>query len=283
MSAQKISASSYSNTAPLIWSFLYGANYGKYEVILDNAPARSAELLAQSRIDAAFVPVIAYQMIDDVRLIPDVCVGAKEKVRSVCLVTKGRDLKNVKSVSLDVSSKTSVALTKIIFREFLGFEPKWTNSKPNVEKMLEESDCALLIGDPALLVSSEFGVRSSKLEESKNDESQTTKYELRKFDLVELWREFTDFGFVFAMWMTHNEKCDIDFAKARDEGLIRIDEIIANYQENISLSHEDFRQYLTENISYSISSSMQKGLELYYDLAFKNKLIEKRKSIEFIK
>src|SRR5690349_13567529 len=99
MQLNRISASSYSNTAPLVWSFLYGSNRGKYELIMDNAPARSAELLANDRVNAALVPVIAYQLIDDVRLIPKVCVGAKEKVKSVCLVTKGEDLEQVKNVS----------------------------------------------------------------------------------------------------------------------------------------------------------------------------------------
>jgi len=72
MITPRISASSYSNTAPLVWSFLYGANHGKVEIILDNAPARSAELLAQDRVDAALVPVIASQLIDGVKVIPDV-------------------------------------------------------------------------------------------------------------------------------------------------------------------------------------------------------------------
>ncbi len=82
MPQPRISASSYSNTAPLIWSFLYGQNRGKYELILDNAPARSAELLAQKRVDAALVPVIEYQRIDNILLVPDVCVGARERVKS---------------------------------------------------------------------------------------------------------------------------------------------------------------------------------------------------------
>src|SRR5438034_9525741 len=100
MQVPRISASSYSNTAPLIWSFLYGQNHGKVEIILDTAPARSAALLAQDRVDAALVPVVAYQLIDNVRLIPDVCVGGRERVRSVCLVTKGERLEDVKTVSL---------------------------------------------------------------------------------------------------------------------------------------------------------------------------------------
>src|SRR5688500_19002725 len=126
----RISASSYSNTAPLIWSFLYGSNLGKVELVLDNAPARSAELLSQGRVDAALVPVIASQFIEGVKLIPNVCVGAKERVRSVCLVTRGADLADVRSVSLDKSSRTSIVLTKIIFREFLGFEPEWRDAEP---------------------------------------------------------------------------------------------------------------------------------------------------------
>jgi predicted solute-binding protein len=111
-----LAASSYSNTAPLVWSFLYGRKRGQAELILDNAPARSAELLANDRVDAALVPVIAYQTIEGLRIVPDVCVGTRERVRSVCLVTKGDDIERARSVALDSSSMTSVVLTKIIFR-----------------------------------------------------------------------------------------------------------------------------------------------------------------------
>jgi chorismate dehydratase len=273
MQQTRISASSYSNTAPLIWSFLYGTNRGKFELILDNAPARSAELLAQKRIDAALVPVIEYQRIDNILLVPNVCVGARERVRSVCLVTKDKDLKDVKTVALDVSSKTSVALTKIIFREFYGFEPIYKQAKPNLTEMLADSDCALLIGDPALQLSEPLAVVGGLT--------------FRVFDLAETWREFTSFGFVFAMWMANKDKAEtaatIDFAAARDEGLAHLDEIISNYASEITLPREDFKKYLSENISYSIDDSMQKGLSLYYDLAHKHGLIEKRKDLQYLK
>jgi len=265
MPTPRISASSYSNTAPLIWSFLYGSQRGKFELILDNAPARSAELLAQKRVDTALVPVIEYQRIDDLLLVPDVCVGAKERVKSVCLVTKGEELKNVKTVSLDASSRTSVALTKIVFREFFNFEPDYKIAEPDLPEMLKNSDCALLIGDPALTIDAS---------------------EYRKFDLAETWKSFTGCGFVFAMWMAQAEKAEtarkIDFAEARDEGLRHLDEIIANYETEILLSREDFNKYLTENISFSIGENMQKGLSLFFELAHKNYLIEKHKPLAFI-
>lgn len=265
MTTTRISASSYSNTAPLVWSFLYGKNHGKVELIMDTAPARSAELLAQDRVDAALVPVIAYQMIEGVRLVPGVCVGARERVRSVCLVTKGSDLADVKSVSLDTSSRTSVALTKIIFREFLGFEPEWRDSKPDIEAMLVESDAALLIGDPAL--------RLSALPEGSD---------YRTFDLAEQWKRYTGFGFVFAMWMTRRESVSIDFASARDEGIAHIDEIIANYETDIRLGRDEMRTYLFENISYSIDDSMTSGMKLYFSLAEKNGLIERSRGLDFL-
>lgn len=265
MPTPRISASNYSNSAPLLWSFIYGSNRGKYELILDNAPARSAELLAQNRIDAALVPVIEYQRIPNVKLIPNVCVGAKERVRSVCLVTKDKELEDVKTVALDVSSRTSVALSKIIFREFLANEPVYHSAKPNIEKMLAEADCAVMIGDPALMI----------------DESI-----YKKFDLAEVWKSYTGFGFVFAMWMANGEKIEIarkiDFEAARDEGLAHLDEIILNYKNHISLARKDFKRYLSENISYSIDDSMQNGLELYYKLAHKHHLTDDYKPLEFI-
>lgn len=260
MNVPRISASSYSNTAPLVWSFLYGQNHGKVEIILDTAPARSAELLAEKRVDAALVPVIGYQLIDGVRLVPDVCVGALEKVRSVCLVTDGRDLNQVRSVALDVSSRTSAYLTKILFREFVGLEPSYTDAEPDLGSMLERADCALLIGDPSLVI----------------DESR-----YQKFDLVETWKGYTGLGFVFAMWMTHNTASPIDFAAARDEGLSHIDEIIANYETEISLKQDELKRYLTQNISYRVEKKMQEGMELYFRLARQHGLIPDNKPLEF--
>lgn len=263
----RIAASSYSNTAPLIWSFLYGSARGTAELVLDNAPARSVELLAGGRVDAALTPVIAYQTVDDVRLVGGVCVGAKKSVRSVCLVTRGKALEDVRSVALDTSSRTSVCLTKIIFREFLGFEPEWREARPDVDAMLEASDCALLIGDPALRVAA----AAADAEDAA----------VRTFDLAELWHRFTGHGFVFAMWMTRHGRTPVDFAAARDEGLEHIDEIAVNYLSDINMSRDELKKYLTANISYKIDDSMRAGLGLYFELAFKNGLIERNREPVF--
>jgi chorismate dehydratase len=256
----RISASSYLNTAPLVWSFLYGQDHGKVEMILDNAPARSAELLSQRRVDAALVPVFAYQSMDDVYLVPDVCVGARDRVRSVCLATDGADLEDVRSVALDVSSRTSAAATKIIFNEFLGIEPEWRPAEPDIDRMLAGADCALLIGDPAL---------------------RLAKKGFRVFDIAELWNRYTGLGFVFAMWMTRQRNSPIDFARSRDDGLANVDKIVANYVDQVDLTRDEIHGYLTQNICYSVDEEMRKGMELYFKLALKHELISENKSLKF--
>jgi len=131
--------------------------------------------------------------------------------------------------------------------------------------MLAESDCALLIGDPALQLSMSFD-----------------RTDIRVFDLAELWKHHTGHGFVFAMWMTLGRTCPIDFAAARDEGLGHIDEIISNYRSELDIADEDMQRYLTGNISYEIDDSMQAGLKLFFDLAQKHRLIQKYKPLKFV-
>jgi chorismate dehydratase len=277
-----------------VWSFLYGAQHGNVEIILDNAPARSAELLTQDRVDAALVPVIMSQFIPDVRVIPNVCVGAKERVQSVALITRGAELSDVRSVALDVSSRTSVILTKIIFREFLGFEPEWREAAPDIDAMLHSADCALLIGDPALAIW-DLGSGISDFESvttdadrfarhAANSKSQIPdpKSQMRKYDLAHLWNHHTGLGFVFAMWMTRRDESPIDFAAARDEGVQHISEIASNYEPEIGLSRDQMIEYLSDSISYSVDDSMQAGMKLYFELAGKCRLIDSARPIRYL-
>src|SRR5215211_251953 len=118
--APRVAASSYLNTAPLIWSFARGRRRGEVELLTDTAPARCGEMLARGEVEAALVPVIEYQRMPGTLVVPGVCVGAREEVHSVVLVTRGARLEEVRSVALSSESRTSAALVEIVFREFLG-------------------------------------------------------------------------------------------------------------------------------------------------------------------
>jgi len=260
----RIAASSYLNTAPLIWSFLYGSRQGSVSLFTHEAPARCAEMLANGEVDSALVPVIEYQSIPEIAIVPDVCVGSRSAVRSVVIASKLNNLKKVKRVVLDDSSRTSVALVKIIFREFLGFEPEWETAPPDLTSMLRHADAALIIGDPAM---------------------QIPRDQFRVFDLATLWHDFTGFGFVFAMWMLRPQNAaafpPVDFAAARDEGLAHLNEIVAHQADQIALSPEEIKDYLTNNIAFQIDDGMKQGLELYFELARKHGLIESPKTLAF--
>ncbi len=261
----RIAASSYLNTAPLIWSFLHGSRLNAVRLFTHQAPARCAEMLASGEVHAALVPVIEYQRIPDIAIVPDVCVGSRSAVRSVVIASKLNNLKKVKRVALDDSSRTSVALVKIIFREFLGFEPDWEISRPDLRSMLEHNDAALVIGDPAMKI---------------------PRDQFRVFDLATLWHDFTGLGFVFAMWMVRADNAKavsaVDFAGARDEGLAHLDEIASGYEDRAALSSDEIKDYLTRNIAFQMDEEMKKGLELFFELARKHRLIEDARPLEFV-
>jgi chorismate dehydratase len=131
--------------------------------------------------------------------------------------------------------------------------------------MLEKNDAALIIGDPAMKIARD---------------------KLHVFDLATLWRVYTGLGFVFAMWMTRANEAQhiraIDFAGARDEGLAHLDDIAARYENQMGLSRDEIKDYLTRNIAFRMDEEMKKGLELYFELAGKHKLIENARPLNFM-
>jgi chorismate dehydratase len=181
----------------------------------------------------------------------------------VVLVSRLAELGEIRSVALDESSRTSATLVKVIFGEFLQREPKWTTHSPKLQEMLQQNDAALIIGDPGMVF---------------------PRTGLKVWDMARLWRNYTGLGFVFAMWMVRNEGTQqakqIDFAAACNEGLEMKDEIIAQYQELLGLSRESLREYLDENICFRLDDELQAGLELYFQLAHKHRLLTELKPLK---
>jgi chorismate dehydratase len=213
-------------------------------------------MLAENLVEVALVPAIEYQRMPNVAVVPGVCVGSREKVRSVNLVSKLDELKDIRKVALDESSRTSATLVKIIFREFLGFEPQWVSAAPDLNRMLDENDAALIIGDPGMTFSREG---------------------FKVFDMASLWRKHTGHGFIFALWMigaaASAEARAIDFVAVCREGVARTEEIIDFYQPLLGLARAELQSYLNENLSFFPDDELRIGLDLYYKLAYKHGLI----------
>ena len=231
----------------------------------DAVPARCADLLARDEADFGLVPVIEYQRIPGVKLVRGVCVGSRKHVRSVLLVSRLNNLKKIRTVALDESSRTSATLTKIIFKEFLRTEPGWTTSSPDLTSMLRESDAALMIGDPAMTF---------------------PRQGLNVWDLASLWQDFTGTGFVFAMWMARADlsptTLSLNFAAARDEGVEAIEQIVEEYEDRLHLPADDLRDYLTNNVTFNLDYDLQTGMHLYFEHAARHGLIERNRPLEFL-
>jgi chorismate dehydratase len=269
MTKPYIAASSYLNAAPLCYSFINGSQADRCSFLSDAAPARCAELLAEGRADAALIPVIEYQRIAGLKIAPGACVASRKSVRSVVLASRV-PIERVRSVTLDTSSRTSAALIQIILSRFYDLAPRYRTSPPRIEEMLESSDAALIIGDPAMLI----------------DRSQ-----LHVYDMAEEWRKHTGMPFVFAFWAVRADSRawsagaadeGVDFVAAKREGVGHTEELAEAYSRQLGLPRKDLISYLTENINYDLDDESLGGLRLYYRLARECGLIEEARGLEFL-
>ncbi|HEX6504251.1 MAG TPA: menaquinone biosynthesis protein [Terriglobales bacterium] len=251
----RISAISYLNTAPLMWDFEHGASRAPFDIQY-TIPSGCAAALQRGEADIGIIPAAAYASIPGLVILPDISIAARRAVRSILLVSKVA-LDRIRTVALDTSSLTSVALTRVIFSKWLGGGRIFTPMAPDLDRMLVEHDAALVIGDPAL---------------------QVDRQRYLTFDLAEEWIRFTGKPFVFAFWAVREQALEnaegLDlaaiFQQSRDNGLqpVNLDAIARSWGPRLGMSESDVRTYLTHNIDYRLDSQTLEGLLLFYKYAF---------------
>jgi chorismate dehydratase len=263
MSRLKISAISYLNTAPLLWDFEHGQAGASRVTNIDfdisyTIPSACAEALGTGTADIGIIPAAAYATVPDLVILPDVAIAARRAVRSILLVSRSPVAQwgeQVRTVALDTSSMTSVALAKTLFAKWLGGAREYKPMAPNLDAMLGACDAALLIGDPALQV-------------------DRTRY--FTLDLAEEWVARTGKSFVFAFWAIRKQAlagrngaaiAEV-FQKSRDHGLSpkNLETIAQEWAPRLGLAVEVVRVYLTHHIHYYLDPPCLEGLELYYRL-----------------
>ena len=269
MSRLRISAISYLNTAPLMWDFEHGEAGADFDISY-TIPSACARTLGEGTADIGIIPAAAYTTIPDLVIIPDVAIAAREAVRSILLVSK-MPLDRVRSVALDTSSMTSVALTKILFAKWLGGARDYSDMAPDLDTMLDRCDAALLIGDPALAV-------------------DRTRYVT--LDLAEEWVLRTGKSFVFAFWAVRQEALAGRngaaiaqvFRKSRDHGLKpeHLEAIAQEWAPRLGLSLEVVRTYLARNIHYYLDPPSLEGLRLFYALGAEIGALPAAPALKFI-
>ncbi|HEX3319789.1 MAG TPA: menaquinone biosynthesis protein [Terriglobales bacterium] len=251
----RISAISYLNTAPLMWDFEHQDVTRDFEISY-TIPSGCARALQDGTADIGIIPAAAYTTIPNLVILPVIAIAAKKAVRSILLVSKV-PLEEAKSVALDTSSMTSVALAKVVFAKWLGGPRDYTPMPPELDRMLATCDAALLIGDPAL---------------------QLDRSRYVTLDLAEEWNKRTGKSFVFAFWAVRRDAIRDDqhaaeltriFRNSRDNGLRpqNLAQIAFEWAPRLALTEQEVFDYLTRNIHYELDTDCLEGLQLYYQYA----------------
>jgi len=260
----KISLVHFLNSAPLGWGFLHGPYSEGFEVI-PSAPSVCADQLAKGEADIGLIPSIEYQRIPGLAIIPGISIASFEKVRSLLLI-KPKERKEIRSVALDTSSRTTAALTKILLYETRGIRPEFVPHPPDLKKMLCCCDAALLIGDAAL---------------------QVDPGDYDTIDLVEEWFRWQKKPFVCAVWACRKgvafpSNLVETFQAAKEWGLKRFPEIADSYAKSLNLPADFLEGYLERNINFDLGPGHIEGLREFHRLAEKHGLISNLRPLEFL-
>lgn len=253
MRPARVGAVSYLNARPLIWGL--DARPDLFSVRVD-VPSRCARLLHEGETDLGLIPAIEYLMADYCA-VPDLAIGADGPVQSVAVFSR-RPIEEVQRLALDTSSRSSVALTRILATHHWKIAPRYVAAEPDLAQMLAESDAALLIGDPAL-------------------EVDAAAQGLHKYDLAEAWKAMTGLPFVFAIWAGRDGAIDAGqvaaLQQARVEGLAAAELIAADAVGPDPRRQQAAVSYLRDTLNYRFGARERQGLARFHRLAAELKLV----------
>jgi chorismate dehydratase len=245
----RLGSVNYLNCRPLVHG-LGGDSDPDFTLRFD-PPSLCAALLDAGDIDLGLIPTIAYGDRPGDCIVPGVAIASEGPVASVALFTR-TPVSRIRSIALDTSSRTSVALTRILCARRFGIAPVFAPHAPDLATMLAEHDAALLIGDPALLV----------------DHRASSAGEVQKVDLGQVWTEMTGLPFVWAFWAGRANAISPAAVRrlqdTKDAG-VRISDALADAYVSSTPQYRDLaRHYLRENIRFDLTDRMLEGLHTYY-------------------
>ena len=266
MKTVRIGAVEYLNSRPHV----YGLDRSPRFQVRFDVPSKCADLLHDGAVDLGMIPSIEYlrgpaEAPHTYRIVPGVSIASRGPVASVALFT-AKAVRDVRSIALDTSSRTSVALVRVLCAREFKIRPMLYSSGPRLDDMLAKADAGLLIGDTALFIDSRAGTS------------------LDKIDLGEVWTRMTGLPFVYAFWagrpdaLTQEDVAALQ--RARDEGVSRVAEIAAGCFRDPRQQAIGAR-YLRDNIKYDLGDDERAGLELFYRYAAEAGVVKAAQPLRF--
>jgi chorismate dehydratase len=288
----RISVVEFLNTAPLVWGFTDGPLSGKYDLSFA-VPSLCAEALRSGKADMGIIPAIEYQRMDGMVALPGMAIASKREVRSLLVVAK-KPIELAKRIALDTSSRSTVALVRMLAAEHWKILPEFVDAAPEPSEMLRTADAALVIGDPALTISLKMDALADNTPSGEQccqgdpDDMPVPGFEtLFVYDVVHQWREMTGKPSVLAIWVGRREvvtpEVIADFLASKKYGQEHVREIAEAASIKLDMSPRALERYLTENINFDLDEENLSGLRLYFEKAAAAGLIPRARPIEFAK
>jgi chorismate dehydratase len=257
MTPVRLGAVGYLNARPMV----FGLEQSPLFTVRYDVPSECVRLLHAGDIDIGLVSSIEYLRGDDYRIVPDLAITSRGPVLSVALYT-ARPIRDVRSIVMDTSSRTSVALVRVLCARLFRIEPVITSSGPDLSAMLTEGDAALIIGDNALL----WDPADVQLK----PDATSTQRSIEKIDLGEAWTGLTGLPFVWALWAGRagalGSKEVAALRAARDAGAAQPEAIARAFFQDAAEQALGAR-YLRDNIKYHLGPDERAGLEAFYHYA----------------
>ena len=263
MSILRVAIVDYLNARPLVRGFTHGPLRDAVQ-LLCGTPARCADRLRSGEADVALIPSIEYLKIPGLRILPEMAIASRRRVRSVLLLSHVA-APEIRSVALDSSSRTSSALLRILLARRSRHRVEYREREPALGRMLEECDAALLIGDAALRADTRG---------------------LKVYDLADEWHTMTGLPFVFAFWAVRPGVPLPDssgpFLESKRHGLGELERIAEEASPKLGLAAMDLEEYLRHNIHYDLGAEEIRSLWLFYHLAREAALVSAVREVALV-
>ena len=239
----RIASVSFLNARPLIEGL---DREPAVELTLD-VPSKLLDGLRNGRYDVALLPVIDYQRLDNLTIIPSGGIGSDGETLTVRVFSRV-PIAQIQTLACDPDSHTSVALARIILARRYNLRPEFIDLR-NASGRAEEAH--LLIGDKVVC-----------------NEPQGFAHQL---DLGAEWKALTGLPFVFAAWMA---RAGVDAHRAHDllekskaAGLANIDAIIRTHGVPRGWPIDLARDYLTRHLTFNIGERELQAIRLFHQFA----------------
>jgi chorismate dehydratase len=281
MTPVRLGSVGYLNARPLV----FGLDRSPRFDLRFDLPSECARLLHAREIDIGMIPSIEYLRGDSYRIVPDVAIASRGPVASVALFTT-RPMSDVRSIVMDTSSRTSVALVRVLCARLFKIEPAIEAHSPDLNAMLDRGDAALIIGDKALVWDLEtvrlpsLPLRPGKPDTTYGNDMVRRKPDsiIQKIDLGEAWTSLTGLPFVWAFWAGPAGALSAEdvsaLQEARQAGVQHSDAIGREYFRDAPEHRDLGARYLRDNIKYYLGAEERAGLDLFYRYAAEVGLVD---------